>query len=38
MAARENMTSGNDWLDEALRAHRPQPIANGGFTARVMSA
>ena len=30
--------SGNDWLDEALRAHRPQPIANGGFTARVMSA
>ena len=30
--------AGGDWLDAALRAHRPLPLADDGFSARVMAA
>jgi hypothetical protein len=35
---RQAMADEGDWLDAALRADRPAPIADDGFAARVMAA
>ena len=37
-AGSANDPTGSDWLDAALRAHRPPPLADDGFAARVMAA
>ena len=36
--ARTAVAPDDDWLDAALRAQRPPPVVDDGFTARVMSA